>query len=989
MLRQLNSAPRRAGLAIVAVVSLSAAGLVGPSYAGESGDVSSGAAASHRSARASVGQGEQTGLAVKDAYVDVTDQGGVAQTRALRAASRIVQQPATRQFLKSAPDDTVLDITGPTDTVRWMANLEGTLTGPSSDSPKQVALDYVNAHLVDLGLVADDVPTFDLKRDYRDIAGTHHLYFIQRIEGIPASRNGLTASVDDQGRLLTLGGSPLSKGAAAMLPPSSAQTITTPAEALARTRGPVADGGDTSDDSATKVVFATADGLRPAWETVVTSSETPATTVIDAVTGQVLQRTPLTQYEKSTGRVYTFFPGSRRGGHQVRVNFTKHRWLGRHARKLSGNNSHTYSDVDDNDRAAKSEEVRPRKGRAWGYRLKPFHMTFAKRFCSNPWPCSWYPNESYSWRVNRAQNATQVFYFVNNWHDHLKAAPIGFTEAAGNFQLKTRTRQGKDGDPVTTQTDDGANTLRRHGRRIGLPDGAHVDNANMATPPDGHRPRMQMYLQHTPNTPYGFHGDPFSPTNVGDEADTVYHEYTHGLSNRLVVDVRGRSTLRNGQSGAMGEAWSDWYAMDYLVKKGLQRDRAKKADIRMFVYDGLGVNFDRTEPLDCKVGQTKAPLCKGGTTGHRGGYTYADYGDVAGGPEVHADGEIWAQTLWDLRDALGSKKSETLVTRSMELAPSTPSFLDMRNAILVADTAVYDGANHDAIWQVFARRGMGFNAGSLGSNDSEPAASFDLPPAAIQPGTISGTVTDGDSGAELQGITVTLAFHGSGATNPSAVTNAQGDYSITGVPQGTYAKLVAQGHGYLARHEVTVGPGTTGVDFKPRFNWAGPGTGSWVVKATGKDYSSIGCGPDEAIDGSQATGWSTSAGEKRSTDGSKGFFDKHIVVQLGAAVDLTGLAVDPSSTCGDDPSSSTAGYTIDGSADKDGPWSPLASGTFTGADNGRLNELSASGSGIRFVRFTITSDQVPLFVTSCAGGGGPSGCHFLDLSELRVFGTEP
>src|SRR6187551_946069 len=144
--------------------------------------------------------------------------------------------------------------------------------------------------------------------------------------------------------------------------------------------------------------------------------------------------------------------------------------------------------------------------------------------------------------------------------------------------------------------------------------------------------------------------------------------------------------------------------MDYLVKKGLHRDRTKKADIRMFVYDGLGVNFDRTEPLDCKVGQKKAPLCKGGTTGHRGGYTYADYGDVAGGPEVHADGEIWAQTLWDLRDALGSKRSETLVTRAMELAPYTPSFLDMRNAILVADTAVYDGANHDTIWRVFAHR---------------------------------------------------------------------------------------------------------------------------------------------------------------------------------------------------------------------------------------------------------------------------------------------
>ena len=142
----------------------------------------------------------------------------------------------------------------------------------------------------------------------------------------------------------------------------------------------------------------------------------------------------------------------------------------------------------------------------------------------------------------------------------------------------------------------------------------------MGTPPDGRSPQMQMFLQHQPFTSYPG-GDPFSPTNVGDEADTVYHEYTHGLSNRLNVDVQGRSTLGGVQAGAMGEAWSDWYAMDYLVDHGLQRDRAAKADVRLFLYDGQGVNFDRTEPIDCKVGQ-KVRLCNGGATGHRGGYTY-------------------------------------------------------------------------------------------------------------------------------------------------------------------------------------------------------------------------------------------------------------------------------------------------------------------------------------------------------------------------------
>ena len=35
-------------------------------------------------------------------------------------------------------------------------------------------------------------------------------------------------------------------------------------------------------------------------------------------------------------------------------------------------------------------------------------LRFARPFCSNPWPCSWNPNKAFSWRTNRAQNATQV-----------------------------------------------------------------------------------------------------------------------------------------------------------------------------------------------------------------------------------------------------------------------------------------------------------------------------------------------------------------------------------------------------------------------------------------------------------------------------------------------------------------------------------------------------------------------------------------------------
>jgi extracellular elastinolytic metalloproteinase len=788
----------RTGLAAAAVASLALAGIAsGTSYA----TGSSAPPSTHQaSARAS-----SYVASLADPYVDVTQRSGPAATTALRLASDRAQTRATRDFRASQSDSTVLELSGTTGTVRYLADLDGYLTARSSRSPQTVALGYVRAHAAALGLTRADVRTLHLHRDYRDIAGVHHLFFTQRIGGHTLARTGLIASVTRGGRLLTLGGMPVSRATSRSLPAASELTITSGAQALALAGGTSAAG----DDSAERIVFDTGTELRPAWETVVTSSATPATTVTDAVTGETLLRTPLTHYEHSTGRVFRFFPGARRGGRQVGVDFTAHGWLSAHATTLRGNNSHTYSDVDDNDRPSRSEEVHQLRGQSWGYHLRPFDLGFARSFCGKPWPCSWNPNQAYSWRVNRAQNATQVFYFVNNWHDHLQRAPIGFTEAAGNFQLVNHGRHGVGGDPVMTQTDDGADT--GHGKLRGLPDPDHIDNANMSTPPDGHRPKMQMFLQHAPFTAYPG-GDPWSPTNVGDEADTVYHEYTHGLSSRLVVDVRGRSALGPVQGDAMGEAWSDWYAMDYLVAHGLERDRSGRADVRLSAYDGAGADEDRTEAMDCKVGQL-ATNCGGGHTGHRGGYTYADFGQVIGEPEVHADGEIWGQTLWDLRDRLGSRRSESLVTRAMELAPLDPSFLDLRNAILVADTAADSGHDHTAIWRVFAHRGMGFYAGSFGETDPEPAASFAMPPGQIETGTIAGTVTDARSGKPLAGIAVTLAFQGAGVVNPTAITDAAGHYVIAGIRQGSYGKLAVRGSHYRSQRPVTVGAGTTTESF--------------------------------------------------------------------------------------------------------------------------------------------------------------------------------
>ena len=559
--------------------------------------------------------------------------GTAARAAGLTTSSEGAARAGARALQSSLGVSALIDIDGTTGTPRLIGRLNGYLTPASKRPAKKVALGFVRAHLSAFGLAGSDLNTLRFRRDYRDIAGTHHLSWIQRINGQKVFGYGLVASVNANGRLLTIGGSPVP--AALLTPTKTAAKLTSGSAAITAARQDTGEASSRpgSRDHAEPTLFVTRTRTYSAWRTITMSADQPMVSVIDAASGRVLFRKPLGQDASdtetkvrpkgSTGLAFPFFPGNNRGGEQVKVNYTKHGWLSAKATRLRGNNSHTYSDVNDDNAPQASEEAGPRADHGWNYRLKPFDLAGVS-FCNNPWPCSWDPETPYSWRANRKQNAAQVFYFVNKFHDHLMKAPIGFTEAAGNFQQKNFTGKGKGGDRVDTQTDDGANTDH------GLPDGSHIDNANMDTPPDGMAPTMQMYLQHQPGTSYPDE-DPFAPTNVGDEADTVYHEYTHGLSNRLVIDPDGVSSLGGVQAGSMGEAWSDWYAMDSLVNSKLQVDKPGKVDVVLFRYDGEGVYLDRTEPMDCKVG-VPVNRCGGGETGHKGGYTYADYGQVVGLP---------------------------------------------------------------------------------------------------------------------------------------------------------------------------------------------------------------------------------------------------------------------------------------------------------------------------------------------------------------------
>jgi hypothetical protein len=922
-----------------------------------------------RTAGSRAGSGEARGF-----YDARASRSGAEKALEYRAASKAANRGATRAFAKALPAKAILDIDGTTGTVRMLAKLDGYLTGKSDKKATTVALKYVRGNAAALGLTRGDLKTFKLKREYVDIEGVHHLYWIQRIGGKTVFGNGLTAAVTKDGRLLTLGGSPVSK--ATLAPPADFE-IESAGAAIADARarlGAAADSRAGASDSAEQVLFVTARGSHHAWMTTVMSVDAPATQVVDAVSGRLLYRNPLRNDAapgEVVGQAFRNYPGAKHGSNYVPVNFTRLGWLPRGATKLKGNNSHTYSDVDDNDEAGASEEIHDFNNRLVPFKVKG--MSFCKEF-----PCSWNPEKPFSWRTNREQNGTQVFYFVNRFHDHLLAKPVGFTEAAGNFERDNSTNKGKGHDAVQTHTMDGASTDN------GLPDANHVDNANMTTPPDGTAPTMQMYLQHEPGTSYPG-GDPFPANNTGDEAVTVYHEYTHGLSNRLVVDVLGNSTLGPVQADAMGEAWGDWYAADSLVSDGLEIDKKGKADLELFVYDGKGAPFIRTQGIDCTP-KSPASRCPGGATGHSGGYTYGDYGKVFGVPEVHADGEIWGQTLWSLRDKVGSRVSLSLVTRAMELAPANPSFLDMRNALLIADTAHFKGDHHKKIWSTFASRGMGFFSGSLGGNDATPAADKHNPPKKVTTGLLTGTVRDNVTGAGIAGVPVTLAFQGQGVANPTAVTDANGNYSIGPVPAGSYRKLTVNGAGYVpVSTSVTVAPSGSKADFQVTRDWVAASGGAKVIAFNGPDYTEFGCGPVHALDTSLSTGWGSITGNKERPTNT--FVPKFLTVDMGRKVNITQFAVDPSATCGDAGSSSTGAFKIETSPDNV-TWTLAVSGTFGEADRGRLNPLTpiTGALGVQYVRFTILGNQVPDFGVNCPNGGF-DGCTYTDLTELQVYGV--
>jgi extracellular elastinolytic metalloproteinase len=611
----------------------------------------------------------------------------------------------------------------------------GFLTAPSDERPATIALDYVRAHSRTFELDGNDVDGLRLTRAYRSGGGAVHLQWEQLYRGIPVFGPGLRANVAADGQLINVGEGGLPDPGVRSVDPHLSALDAVLAAARAANAAVAPGHQSAPEGSARTTTFTSGDrasltlfgGDRLAWRVLLHADPTHVyDAVVDADSGESLYRVNMVK-RAVTAHVFENYPGAPVGGLQADADIVP--WLSS-STALIGNNAHVFSDADDGDppegAVPPGDEIGPSAPGLWIYdqqvQLTP---TNVNQDCPDV-GCSWNNfNNTMSWTVNRAQAGTQLFYYVNRYHDYLRdAAGIGFGPTSGNFE---------GGDAVQAQVDNGANTdggFPSCGPPITTDN--YTNNAFVIPVPNGTPMLMQFFLWSSFCTGGGEYD-----VNPVDDALIVYHEYTHGMTNRLVTDAGGFPAMNGAQPGGMDEGIADWYALDFLVAQGLETDNATPGQLTAGRYEHDTL---RSQAWDCPVGAS-ASACPGSGTAGSGGYTYGDFGRISGlGPEVHADGEIWGETLWDLRTrmiaahgaTIGINRTRALVTDGLRLAPANPTFLNMRDAILQANTNRGFG-DSALLWSVFAARGMGFRAFTTGNNDTAPVQDFSLPPPQVAP----------------------------------------------------------------------------------------------------------------------------------------------------------------------------------------------------------------------------------------------------------------
>ncbi len=886
----------------------------------------------------------------------VSDLQGVLDTRAVKAPvlPTSAARGAVAALLKSAGAGARASWDPKFGTLRSL-RATGHVSAPRTGAAVDVARSWLASQPAAFGLTGSQVQALAVARDHvLPGTGTHVVSFVQTFAGAPAARGGrLNVAVASDGRVLSYAGesapgttlvgtwvlgeaAALVKVASALAPGTAYAPTATGTQAGFTTfgRGPFAGPGYVR-----KVAFPTRTGPVAAYKVFFLKSQSEAWEVIvDATTGAVLHRVSVVQSEDAHGTVYDNYPGAANGGQPRQQSFgptaeSPKGWVdltgatGTGVTTL-GNNADTYANWS-NFIAPVDNAPRP---------VAPtgaFDYAYANRWAATKGQTV---PPSYADDLNAA--ATNLFFQHNRIHDEYYA--LGFTETAGNFQTDNGGKGGQGGDAVRGLVQAGAASG-------GAPTYTGRDNAYMLTLDDGIPPWSGMFLWEPIND--AFEG-PYRDGSF--DMSVIQHEYTHGLSNRYVA---GGAGLASQQAGSMGEGWSDWYALNHGFKAGLLTKPIVGDYVTGNATRGIrNWNYDQNPT------------------------TFGDIGYDLTGPEVHADGEIWTATLWDLRKALvarygapkGADVAARLVTDGMPLTAPNPSFLDARDGILSADLDRNHGDNTALIWSVFAKRGAGVSASSNTGDDTDPKPAFDVP-ASSGNGTVALTLVNATTGQPIRGAKVILGRF-EARVSPLARTGSTGGAAIKAVA-GTYP-LTIQAPGFGTQtvdgFAVTAGKNVAKkISLAP--NLASTAAGAQVVSVSSQDD---GAPAKFAFDDTAASVWSTKAGSTAYNAGP----DQRVTVKLAAPATVSSLRVSAYKATNASRFAALKGFTVQTSLDGV-TWTTARTGAFG------YQAPRPTAPDLNYTTFTLATPTKAAYLRFFVDSVQGDTTTYAQVAEIEAFGS--
>jgi zinc metalloprotease ZmpB len=165
-----------------------------------------------------------------------------------------------------------------------------------------------------------------------------------------------------------------------------------------------------------------------------------------------------------------------------------------------------------------------------------------------------------------------------------------------------------------------------------------------------------------------------------EDAEVILHEYGHA------IHFAQNFSFASEEAGAISEGFGDYWAVTV-------------ADV---VSRSLGV--PEREPLPCVADWDSTSYTSSVPHCLRRVDTNLHYpADLNG--EVHHDGQIWSRALWDIRQALGNVKADTIILQGSFDFPGT-TMPDLANRTVAAAQQLYGPGAAKAVRNAFTDRGI-------------------------------------------------------------------------------------------------------------------------------------------------------------------------------------------------------------------------------------------------------------------------------------------